>query len=89
MCTFPRNADPFLDVAVRQEEVGSVKILLGNGKGTFRAGGTYALGTATTIDWTGLAVADFNRDGRSDLASNTHEDNDVRGVFMSPKLAIQ
>jgi hypothetical protein len=75
------DADAFLDVAVRQEETGAVKILLGNGEGTFRAGGTYSLGAASTVDWTGLAIADFNRDGRPDLASNTHEDNDVHALL--------
>jgi hypothetical protein len=41
-----------------------VSVLAGNGDGTFQAGATYAAGDGPT----GIAVADFNLDGKLDLA---------------------
>jgi uncharacterized repeat protein (TIGR01451 family) len=64
------NGDGKLDLALFQpgdfssSQNGSVSILLGNGDGTFQAPKTLALGPASTV----IAVADFNLDGKSDLA---------------------
>jgi hypothetical protein len=49
-----------------------VSILLGNGNGTFGTATNFAAGTGPL----GVAVGDFNRDGRQDLAvANQFSDN--------------
>jgi hypothetical protein len=66
------NGDGRLDLAIAHENCvafspcgpGTVSILLGNGNGTFPGEVAYAVGTAPAS----VAVADFNRDGRLDLA---------------------
>jgi hypothetical protein len=60
------NGDGKLDLAVFGEEFGRVTIFLGNGDGTFHNSGQYAADSATS--GSGLAVGDFNGDGKLDLA---------------------
>src|SRR5579859_4272570 len=50
-----------------------VLVLLGNGDGTFRKGALYAVGIASR----GLAVGDFNGDGKQDLAVANVSSDDV------------
>jgi len=68
------NHDGNLDVAV-PEPVGSagLGILLGNGDGTFREGAQYAVGSVSAV-----AVADFNRDHKLDLAVIDAESNPIQ-----------
>lgn len=66
------NNDGKLDLAVAVEGVNlnygaTVKILLGNGDGTFQAPFAYEVGTAPNS----VAVGDFNGDGNLDLAVNS------------------
>jgi hypothetical protein len=59
-----------LDLAITSyDEVGrgAVKILLGNGDGSFQAPTSYTLGSVGTITYS-VAVGDFNGDGLPDLA---------------------
>jgi protocatechuate 3,4-dioxygenase beta subunit len=56
------NGDGKLDVAV-SDSVGAIRVLLGNGDGTFQPEQTINVGTSY------LAVADFNGDGKLDLAT--------------------
>jgi hypothetical protein len=59
------NRDGHLDLAVGEDKIQGVQILLGNGDGTFRSQ------TALAINSNGarnLAAADFNHDGIPDLA---------------------
>jgi uncharacterized protein (TIGR03437 family) len=65
------NNDGKLDLAVASS--GGVSVLLGNGDGTFRSPLTVVLpgGTASNIASRHLAVADFNRDGKLDLAEGS------------------
>jgi hypothetical protein len=60
------NNDGKLDLAIANSGDGTVTLLLGNGDGTFTpsAGSPYPVGPGAS----GLAVADFNGDGKLDLA---------------------
>lgn len=60
------NNDGKLDLALANSGDGTVTLLLGNGNGTFTpsAGSPYRVGPGAS----GLAVADFNGDGKLDLA---------------------
>jgi len=60
------NNDGKLDLAIANLGDGTVTLLLGNGDGTFTtaAGSPYAVGKGPI----GIAAADFNRDGKLDLA---------------------
>jgi hypothetical protein len=57
------NGDHVLDLAVAAHADHVVSVLLGNGGGTFRPRVDYAAGSAIAV-----AVADFNHDGKPDLA---------------------
>ena len=63
------NGDGKLDLAVANYDqtysTGTVKIFLGNGNGTFTAGNVYTWTNCSPIS---LAAADFNGDGKLDLA---------------------
>lgn len=66
------NGDGRMDVAVSNpgnpgSDNGGVAVLLGNGDGTFQAAKTFAAGQNPSA----LAAADFNGDGRIDLAAGS------------------
>jgi hypothetical protein len=69
------NNDGKLDLAVANnnfQAASVVSILLGNGDGTFQPAVTYSVGGGPA----GIAIADFNQDGRLDLAvANTGTSN--------------
>jgi hypothetical protein len=60
------NNDGKLDLGIANSGDGTVTLLLGNGDGTFTpsADSPYPVGSGAS----GLAVADFNGDGKLDLA---------------------
>ncbi|PYV00917.1 MAG: hypothetical protein DMG26_14635, partial [Acidobacteria bacterium] len=88
------NGDGKLDLATvnNSNGAGSVSILVGNGNGTFRSHVDYATGDHST----GVVAADFNRDGKVDLAVANDYDNSVSillgngdGTFQSqPQVSV-
>lgn len=60
------NGDGILDLAVSNKSNDTVAILLGNGDGTFQGAVTYSVGNGPFPTW--VVAADFNNDGKPDLA---------------------
>jgi hypothetical protein len=58
------NADGKLDVVVTDGSAATATVMLGNGDGTVRFGGAFAVGASPSS----VVVGDFNRDGRPDVA---------------------
>lgn len=86
------NGDGNLDLAAIQDrDLNPVfQIWLGNGNGTFRLGGTFTFSVRSAFINT-LLSADFNRDGRADLALSISNrtivfDGNGNGTFAPPKL---
>ena len=65
------NNDGFADLAVTSETDSSVTILLGNGKGNFKAADNSPFYAGSIPN--DIATADFNSDGNIDLAFANHE----------------
>ena len=62
------NGDGKQDLATASTGAGTMSVLLGDGKGSFGSRRNFAAG-ATGSSVLGLAVADFNRDGKPDVAT--------------------
>jgi hypothetical protein len=84
------NGDGKLDLALTESEydTNNVSVLLGNGDGTFQPPVSYAVGKGPNA----IAVADFNGDGKADLAVVNSTWNSVSillgngdGTFQQPK----
>jgi hypothetical protein len=69
------NGDGRLDVVVANDESGDVTVLLGDGKGSFAAapGSPFPAGKSPND----IAIADFDGDGKPDLAFPNHETSHV------------
>jgi uncharacterized protein (DUF2141 family) len=69
------NGDGKLDLAIANQGSNNVTVLLGNGKGGFTEapGSPFKVGAAPTS----VAVADFNGDGKLDLAVSSEQENNV------------
>ena len=74
------NGDNRLDLAVAAHPANVVSVLLGKGDGTFEPRVDYAAGNAGGNGAMAVAVADFNRDGKADLA--------VAGSFSAGTVGI-
>lgn len=90
------NGDGKLDLAVANAGNGTVSILSGNGAASFISGGGFSLGPGSSPQ--GVAVSDFNSDGKADLAVTLSGNNTVtiarnetvftpRGFFGAPVSA--
>jgi hypothetical protein len=62
------NHDGSQDLAVTNQQGGTVSVLLGNGNGTFGEQATYPSSPPFNAAPTSVVVSDFNRDGVQDLA---------------------
>lgn len=73
------NGDGKLDVVTANSGTNDVSVLLGDGRGHFRPapGAPFDAGPRPHL----LVLADFNRDGKLDVAVTAHDSNDVR-VFL-------
>jgi hypothetical protein len=76
------NRDGRPDLALANQNGHSVSVLLGNGRGGFRPARHSPFGVGRYPD--GLVVADFNRDGRPDLATANLYSNDVSVLLNTP-----
>jgi hypothetical protein len=74
------NADGKADIVVLNTNDSTVGMLLGSGTGTFQAATTYAVGSYSYP--TGLALADVNSDGRTDVLVANNTTSSV-GVLLS------
>src|SRR5581483_10977694 len=61
------NGDGHLDLATVNRSDGNVSVLFGNGDGSFQA--AVSFGSAGFAGPAGLVAADFNGDGKADLAA--------------------
>jgi len=81
------NGDGKLDIVTVNDSTDTVSVLLGNGVGTFQPAFNYVLPTVGGIAQTpvSLAVGDFNKDGKLDLAvtANTYAGGPYAWYFNS------
>jgi hypothetical protein len=75
------NRDGIADLAVASDDEDSISILMGNGDGSFQSPVTYATGSSVDGQ-TGLIVADFNGDGKLDIARAAALDTAGTGVLL-------
>ena len=75
------NGDGSADVVVTNEASGTIGVLLNNGNGTFAAATTFSTGSSSG-PW-GVAVGDFNGDGKADVAVT---DSSTNAVAILPNI---
>ncbi|CAF1471689.1 unnamed protein product, partial [Adineta steineri] len=74
------NGDGKIDIVSANEDANNIGIFLNNGDGTFAAQVTYDTGSSTYPY--GVAVGDFNGDGKIDIVS-TNSNADNIGIFLN------
>ena len=75
-----------IDIAVVNSGDDTVSIVPGNGDGTLNPAGTLTFDTGDQD--LGLAVGDFNLDGRADLVVSNSEDNTVSVMLQVPGVTL-
>jgi FG-GAP-like repeat len=86
ICVADVNKDGYPDLGIADTEVSMLTLLLGNGKGQFVQAPTSPYPVHSKPHTHGLAIADFNRDGRLDLATDDWGHNQVLIVFGDSAL---
>ncbi|WP_276355702.1 immunoglobulin-like domain-containing protein [Cohnella caldifontis] len=77
VAAFDGNGDGYPDLAVGSESASAITMLMGNGDGTFRPGAAVPTAQAPY----GFAPADFNGDGKIDVAVAGYLDHEVSVVI--------
>src|ERR1035437_9132096 len=75
------NGDGFADLAAADNGSASVRILLGTGTGTFGSVTNYTAGSNSGSTTRSVICADFNGDGKLDLATANYSSNNVSILF--------
>jgi hypothetical protein len=75
-----------MDLAVVNSGDNTVSIVPGNGDGTFSTSGALTFGVGNQA--LGIAVADFNLDGRADLVVSNSADNTVSVLLQVPSVTF-
>lgn len=79
------DGDAWLDVAVANQNGGTVSVLRGNGDGTFAPKTDFGSGATPTS----VAIADLNGDGKSDLVVTNYEPNTVSVLLGNGDATFQ
>jgi hypothetical protein len=69
--------DGNLDIGIANSEVSQITVLLGNGKGQFKASKYSPIAVNSKPHTHGIAVADFNHDGNIDVTTESWAENSV------------
>lgn len=80
------NHDGFPDLAIANTEIAELTLLLGNGKGGFTQAPHSPYKVHARPHTHGIAVADFNGDGRLDMATDDWGENKVSIIFGDSDL---
>ena len=73
------NGDGIIDLAVTNFDDNTVSVFVGKGDGTFTVASTPSIGTSGSP--VGIAIADFNGDGKADIAVPT-QDNQTVSILL-------
>jgi hypothetical protein len=71
------DGDGKADLAVSNQNSRNVSVTLGNGDGTFRTAKTFTVGSQSWASPSSVITADFNSDGKVDLATANLESHEV------------
>src|SRR5206468_775033 len=85
------NGDGALDLVIANHETKHVSVLLGNGRGSFKAAPGSAVRVQSKPHVHGVALGDFDQDGNLDIAVESWEDDQIevirgdgKGGFTTP-----
>ncbi len=90
MATGDFNDDSHPDLVIANPSNANISVMLGNGDGSFAAGVSYDVGDPSNGPW-GVAIGDFNGDGKEDVVTANSTTSSVSvllgngdGTFQSP-----
>jgi hypothetical protein len=81
ICIADVDNDGNPDLCIANTEVSMLTLLLGNGRGQFRQAPTSPYRVHSRPHTHGITVADFNGDGKPDMATDSWGDNEVLIIF--------